>query len=483
MPSVALVVDHPERDLLGLVLVAHRLCREGIMCHLVPNRMATSEIAGLAPDLVLMNHVLKADENRIAFLKEIGSKVAVLDSEGGVLDSFDAYRRALTPSVEIREAVDCYCAWGPRIAERAKEERWFGGGRVVATGPPRFDYYSDPWKRAIVGPGFAGFSLGRPMVMFASTSTLANPRFMSPEEEVALLVDQANFDPSTARRWLDWDREKLRGMVELCVDVAGAIPDVNWVFRPHPFERIETYESALSDNVHLRSDGSIQQWLISVDALIQRGSTTAIEAAIAGVPVLTPDWLPDWSGLEAIRMVSTGCGSPEELVRVLESIVEGHPESLTLSSEAMCEIQSWFAECDGRAHERVCDAVVETLDGRKPKVNRDKALCWLVGTLPEHRPRMSRMAGHFRKMFHVPLDFSFRRIRRIRGAIPWDSAGRAFDASDVNRILDLIHIVSNGPGGSGGPGVGAYPANGVGSYLRPYSAGRSVTVSQIRPGN
>jgi hypothetical protein len=56
-PRVALVVDHPQRDLGGLVLIALELCRRGVHVHLVPLNLQEQELWALTPDLVVLNYV------------------------------------------------------------------------------------------------------------------------------------------------------------------------------------------------------------------------------------------------------------------------------------------------------------------------------------------------------------------------------------------------------------------------------------------
>ncbi|MGZ8378124.1 MAG: surface carbohydrate biosynthesis protein, partial [Gemmatirosa sp.] len=60
-PRIALVVDHPQRDLGGIVLTALALCARGATCHLVPANIAPREIWALAPDLVVLNYFRRSN--------------------------------------------------------------------------------------------------------------------------------------------------------------------------------------------------------------------------------------------------------------------------------------------------------------------------------------------------------------------------------------------------------------------------------------
>jgi hypothetical protein len=54
-PLVAMVVDHPQRDLPGVVIVAADLAAAGCDVVLVPLNLLAAEVFSLAPDLVVLN--------------------------------------------------------------------------------------------------------------------------------------------------------------------------------------------------------------------------------------------------------------------------------------------------------------------------------------------------------------------------------------------------------------------------------------------
>ena len=90
-PRVALVVDHPQRDLAGLVLTAFELCRHGATCYLVPLNLQEREVWALAPDFVLLNYARLPNERFAHRLTEARIGFGVLDTEGGVWPDEAAY--------------------------------------------------------------------------------------------------------------------------------------------------------------------------------------------------------------------------------------------------------------------------------------------------------------------------------------------------------------------------------------------------------
>src|SRR5437879_11292758 len=116
-PSVALIVDHPQRDLAGIVLTGFQLCQSGVICHLVPHNLEAQQIWALTPDLVLLNFFRVTNQDLARKLVRAGIQVAVLDTEGGVFPDERSYTEALCQDAELRRQLGCICMWGPRLAQ------------------------------------------------------------------------------------------------------------------------------------------------------------------------------------------------------------------------------------------------------------------------------------------------------------------------------------------------------------------------------
>ena len=74
-PRIAIVVDHPERDLAGLVLTALDLTQRGIVCHLVPLNLQEREIWALAPDFVLFNYLRRSNEQFARRMEKVAGQL------------------------------------------------------------------------------------------------------------------------------------------------------------------------------------------------------------------------------------------------------------------------------------------------------------------------------------------------------------------------------------------------------------------------
>ena len=90
-PRVAFVVDHPQRDLAGLVLTALDLCRHGVTCHLVPLNLQERELPALGPDFVVLNYLRRGNEGPVRALQPAEVKTAVSFRTGAYQPDFHAF--------------------------------------------------------------------------------------------------------------------------------------------------------------------------------------------------------------------------------------------------------------------------------------------------------------------------------------------------------------------------------------------------------
>ena len=478
---VALIVDNPYRDLPGLVLLATRLCQEGVTCYLVPFNLQSSEIWPLAPDFVLLNYLRTNNERFARQLAEVGIRLGVLDTEGGVLVNLDSYGDSLAQDQEVRAQVACYCSWGPRLVEQAVHCRWFAPRQAAVTGSPRFDFYAMPWWQVALRASSAyAAAHDHNLILVNGNFTLSNPRFQSPEAEVRMLVEHFGYDLDYV---LEWQRTEQRTMHELAAltnRLARRFPEATFVYRPHPFERLETFEGLLEkrENLHLIKAGTVDGWILRAQAVIQCSCSTAIEAGMAGVPALLPAWIPTAVNMPAAEDVSVQCETEEELVQTLESILTGNFERPAYIQHRLEEVISeWFYRVDGRAHERVADCILRSLsaDGSRLRLHKCRDLAYGLGS-PGTSLRW-RAQATLRKTLGLSVHWSFRRWAPVPADLSWwDNSEKYFDARQVRILVDAIQACAQD--GSKEPlrKVGVESAQERGDYHFGYLQGRSVTV-------
>ena len=484
--KIALVVDNPYRDLPGLVLLALRLCRDGATCYLVP-MYHCGQLWMLAPDAVLLNYLRFNNQETAWRLIEAGIKVGVLDTEGGVLASMQHYAKTIAPDRSLYRRVSCYFSWGPKLAEYLEREGIYAREQIAVTGSPRSDFYAPAWREAALRSSTHVEGYPRPLVLVNGNFPVANPRFQTPEVEAQMLVENFGYDRELVHEWQRTSLRAMRELAALCNRLADRFPAVTFIYRPHPFERSDTYDALLDKrrNLHLVKAGTVEGWILRSSAVVQRSCSTAIEAGIAGVPAISPAWIPTAIPVPAAESVSVRCETEEGLVRALESILAGTfgwpPEPRRALDEVICD---WFYRVDGRAHERVAARLVELAGaggGGVLEKCRDLVYAASAGGDSLRWKARTRVL----KTLNLPVDWSFRRslnpFRRAddggRDDSSWTPASeKYFDAEDVRKLADAIEPYVGGGPRAGAGKIKVQSSQERGDYHFGYRHGRAVTV-------
>ena len=232
---------------------------------------------------------------RYQALRERGSLLVHLDEEGAVFpgSSEEGWARSLDARLDpsVLSPDDYVCAWGAFQADYYRSRASQGGPDIRVTGHPRFDLYK-PANRGFYSPELRDIQRKYgPFVLINTNLSSANPR----HGPAHVFSSDQLFDGSTAAgrargvyRWAH-EAEKLAHVMRLCHELAVGLSGHRLVVRPHPGEDIELYELAFrgADNVSVVREGSVAPWILAADAMVHTGCTTAIEASIAGTPVVS----------------------------------------------------------------------------------------------------------------------------------------------------------------------------------------------------
>jgi surface carbohydrate biosynthesis protein len=468
--SVAIVVDHPQRDLVGVVLVAQRLCDVGIDVYLVPLNLVVPEVFSLLPDFVLLNYLRPSLDPLVHGMLDARIAFGVLDTEGGLYGDLAAYTRTLSRDADVVRGVDVMCVWGRKMFDHLASTGYVAADRMVITGAPRFDVYNPNWRAA-----FVRSKPQRPMILFNTKVAVANPQYHSVEDEIRLLVDRVGLPIEEVLRHRDVGNATIAATIELANHVGSTFPAADVIVRPHPHERLSTYADGLDPalaNVHAIREGTVDGWILNATALVHRQCTTAVEAGWAGVPAIAPMWVPSAADAPGAEEVSVRCESADELDEVLAAVLAGESVVDDAVRRALDRItEDWFYRIDGRAHDRVAHAVAPRVDTGKPRA------------VPARR-RFFRSHEKW-----ASLRGAAGRMGRAMGAVGaagpaanlvhpaarrWPSTFKSFTVSDVQRLLVSIGRASSPAAGTAT--ARAVAARDVDAYLWGYR-GHSVLVT------
>jgi len=453
--KIALIVDNPLRDLPGLVLVGAHLVNAGATVYLVPMNLQQWEVFTLAPDYVLVNYCRKNNQALIERMQAAGIRVGVLDTEGGVLVSLESYGQTLATSAKVRASITSFMTWGPLLGDFAVQSGWFTPDQVTVTGCPRIDFYNESWRDAALDLSDIPGDPSLPLVMFNSNFSLSNPQFYTPKEERTQLIRRFGFSAAEIDEWQEANRSAMEGLTSLANALAERFPQVRFVFRPHPFENLKPYEKLLGpmQNLQLIREGTVDGWVLRSAAVIQRGCSTAIEAAMAGSVAISPSWLPTRE-VEAVNAVSYSCDTTEEVARLLEQVLSGTFTASQSKRQALAKVVSdWFSSVDGKAAERVALTILAGMPNKRDDSLAMRCARALYGLDAGFR---QKVVGTIRRAFRIRADYSFRPWDNKRS--DWEGSPKAFGKTYVERIANAVVSASASTAGAGLRQISVVPA-------------------------
>lgn len=470
-PRIAIVVDHPRRDLAGLVLAAYELCRRGAACYLVPLNLQSAELWALAPDVVVLNFMRRGIDELARRLLDAGITLAVLDTEGGVWADPESYIELLWTDAALRARVATVCLWGPAMAAELTSRGLLHPGQVAVTGCPRFDLYHPSWRSVLAAEGIGPSR----QVLINTNFSFSNPRFVSVERNRRQFREEFAWPESRIAEYEAAEQEAIAAMIELARGLEADFPALEVVLRPHPFEDPERYRAALqgTPRVVVSSEGPVQPQIFASAAVIQRSCSTAIESALAGVPALSPQWVPAPALIPMAERVSVPCTSYDDMRCAIECLQAGRFRLPASVDSAVSDvIGAWFFRADGSAYERVADAVMRVAERAGP-VDRARCRRELYGLGEVQGSRAGRMARQVRARLDLSPDFSFRRWRPTPPRW-WAQSEKAFTVSDVAGLVRGIEAARRAQGRPVRP-VAVAGAVERRDFLAPYQ-GYSVTL-------
>jgi hypothetical protein len=240
---------------------------------------------------------------------------------------------------------------------------------------------------------------------------------------------------------------------------------------------LETYAGQLEGfpNLHLIKQGTVEGWILRASAIIHRGSSTAIEASLAGLPAFSPSWIPAPVSYPAVDAVSVPCSSEEELCAALRQVADGKfalPEQLRTTLDQV--LGQWFSVIDGYAHRRVADVVMESLAG--PQVSLEGCRKGMENIDGPEATWLGRSRARGRKLLGLSPHWSFRQWREVTD-LSWDRSERYFGAAEVEAIVQGLEPAAARISGKALRGVRIDTAQAAGDYHFGYRHGRSIRIA------
>lgn len=396
LKTAVLLVDEAERDFLGLSLLAFHLVSLGFRT-CITDRDFRALQKGFPNGVFFGKAGLKRSEN------PFDVTVAMHPAEGGLFPS-KGWKETVRSKYFLerfeRSQPNAILAWGARQKEVISDYSELLGNRTVVTGAQRLDLCLPEYR-------WLSEADSSPLREAYGDFILLCPRFTSvnnedPAGNLGNILRRGDLSTVAGIEGSRWARESLdfAMFIDLVPRILAEYPTKKFVIRPHPKENIRVYEGLFGHwpNVEISRDGNFVPWLLASRGVLSYSSTSGVEAALAGKPVVNfrSDAIAGRDhdvvvASEAGRRVSTN----EHALTALSQICDA-PDDLVKPQVWSVESKSKLANLTEASTPRVAQEIVRLSAGLQATSGVPKKM---LSSLPK---RSKRTDEYFlRKMISV----------------------------------------------------------------------------------
>jgi surface carbohydrate biosynthesis protein len=447
---ILFLCDQKWRDLPGLVAIAVGLKKSGHQVLIFPTKDVRGIAALFRPDVVVFNHLFSTENVNFArILKRDGRGVVVLPTEGAVRPE---YASIAAGEFSDYSTVDLYLAWS-ELAAADLRRRWGWNKTVVpSVGCTRFDFHHQRFRPLVNSrKKFCqahALDAARPIVTWASAYAYANIH-MNPsqlvqgqferearEVGIATCLERIGITLDEMPRLYAEARNKC---AEAFFNAAEALPDVQFVLKPHPVEKTEYYQDYIRQrslkNVRFCQTDYIWNILNASDIHLHRQCTTAVEAWMWDKPTveMAMDYHPAWEWPQR-EQGSHQARSTNDLVDLIQSLV-GASISADMSNHRREHIHTLFGQMDGRRSQSATALISALLERREP-------LPWtkpLRGLSESTGARLRTLVSYTLNRTPVESIISGRKSKAVGGLGSEDKFIRRSDVASYNGAISRLY--------------------------------------------
>ena len=369
--KIAIFVDHKIRDLAGMVYL--KLLLEEYGYEVLVTYIANFDIIGLfRPNLVVIpqSRAFITGKWMLDIAKKINCLVVSIPTEG-VIANDDVGMLFGGKLSNLTDPVNINFLWGKGMENALKMAGSACLEKTIVVGNPRFDFYVAPLSSLFLSKtDFCNkykMDVARPIVLWATGYPYTHRDRNEIVKDLKTTYTDKLIDVDTFIEDINMS-QKLT--LEAFIRFASANKNINFIIKPHPFERIDENNIYLKciqkegvDNVFIINEEHISNVLNSADLLLHTRSTTSTEAWFLKKPTISLEFVPTELGEHHKSLIAGGdiATNYEELEsKALHYLHGGEiPESMMEAREKY--IFKWFYKIDGKSTQRIANVLNEFL--------------------------------------------------------------------------------------------------------------------------
>ncbi|CAN1593623.1 Surface carbohydrate biosynthesis protein [Candidatus Pelagibacterales bacterium] len=272
--KIAIVIDHPQRDLQGLMYLAEKLVKRGQKVFIVQFYEINFFLLKYSKDidLIIFNFFRKSNLDTIIAAKYINKKVIIYDQEGASgYDGISIKNNFLKLKKNI-QLVDGFLFWGIRQKKSCKNilKKFRIPSEVM--GCLRFESL----KKNIPKKLYKKFIL-------VNTNFTFFPKFeQNSDKELHNATETGLIKKSEKKMVLNESIFRRDGLLKFVIKLSKHYPKKNIILRPHPFENNFFWKKNLKKykNVKVKSGGTSIDMIKNSSHIFHIDCSTSVESYI-----------------------------------------------------------------------------------------------------------------------------------------------------------------------------------------------------------
>ncbi len=361
--KILIVLDNPKRDVDSISLLAAELKKNHDVAISFMGNLKFA-IYHYNPDHVILNYLRISNEKIARLLLDLKIDFSVLDTEGGVFsklsDGETTFTKTLVKSSTITENLKHYFCWGENVFSYLKELKIYPEASLKLTGTSRSDIYH--YLKTVKKSEKA-----KPYVLINTSFPLINPKFSTPEKEKKMLISKFNYSVEYIESRTSFVKKVQAEYIELTIYLAKKFQNIDFVFRPHPFENENYYLTFFNQypNIKVICEGTVANWINESILLIHFECSTALEAAMLGKQSLSLTKFKGKFPVEETYPYTKFCETFEEIAQIVleESKQESH-------GEFEVDFSSIYYKVDGKSYLRIAEHFSQTQNIQSDRFSR-----------------------------------------------------------------------------------------------------------------
>ncbi len=291
-PRIFIPVESKKREFDGKLLLAVHLVKNGFEVFVGRKTHIRHELMNSKNGIYLAKSSSIANLEFYKELRKRGHRLLVLDVEGIALTKIIENDLVRSYQSEIIDYFDYFLTFGEKLKEEMiKYIPKLTDDNVFVSGGPRFDLLKPKYHEFFAKETYNIQEKYHNFILINTSFGLSNP-LSGMKFTLNKLTTSADIPDDQRHQYLKRvkDGKKLiKHFINATIYLAEQNPEMNFVLRPHPGEKLKIYEDSFANygNIFVNNKENVHCWILAAKAVIHYDCTTGIESVLAGKPTIS----------------------------------------------------------------------------------------------------------------------------------------------------------------------------------------------------